>query len=115
MGQNSTSLKEIDSLSYLSYDELNKKVNVKDTLNTLIAIKSYLKKARRERDTIRQARAYRGLIIFNRTKNIIPFADSIIKLTKNRRHKLFPTIGYFFKGSAILSRRKSQVGFRLFY
>lgn len=96
--QSPENFKKIDSLSYLSYGELNSIINIKDTLSSITIIKSYLKKARREKDTFRQARAYRALIIFKRNEDIIKYADSIINLTKNKKHNDFPSIGYFFKG-----------------
>lgn len=96
--QDIENLKKIDSLSYLEYNELFKHVNIEDTINSILSIKAYLRKAKREKDTLRQAIAYRNLYIFNRLKSDNFYADSIISITKNKHYKNYPKYGYFFKG-----------------
>jgi len=96
--QNITNEK-IDSLSYLDYDTINKHIDFNDTIKTKILVTAYLNKGKRELDTIRQARAFRVLFLLNKNKTIEnnSYADSIIYLTKNLKHKDYPRLGYFFK------------------
>lgn len=57
----------------------------------------YLRRAKREKDTIKMARGYDRLArIFHPKKNIM-FGDSIIELTQNLTHKTYPALGYMIK------------------
>jgi|GEM_PF-500972 len=59
--------------------------------------RTYLDRARREKDTIKMARGYDRLArIFHPEKNIM-FADSVIEISKNQKHKFYPANGYFIK------------------
>lgn len=59
--------------------------------------RTYLDRARTQRDTIKMARGYDRLArIFHPEKNIA-FADSIIALTKDIKNITYPAMGYFLK------------------
>mgnify|MGYP003111187798 CR=1 FL=1 len=59
--------------------------------------RTYLDRARRQKDTIKMARGYDRLArIFHPEKNIA-FADSLIEISNNQNHKFYPAIGYFIK------------------
>lgn len=104
--QDSLNQKKIDSLSHLDYKRLIELIDTRDTLNAVIYIKSYLRKGEREKDSIKQAIAYKNLVFFDQGDNMLKYSDSIISLTKNIKHKLFPSSGYFFKGLHLYRNRK---------
>ncbi|MAM28820.1 MAG: hypothetical protein CMC13_07335 [Flavobacteriaceae bacterium] len=59
--------------------------------------RTYLDRARKQKDTIKMARGYDRLArTFHPEKNIA-FADSVIYLTKNFEHRTYPAMGYFLK------------------
>ncbi|RDK83491.1 helix-turn-helix domain-containing protein [Marinirhabdus gelatinilytica] len=59
--------------------------------------RTYLERGRKEGDTIKMARGYDRLArIFHPEKNI-RFADSILEISKNQRHKFYPAMGYLLK------------------
>ncbi|MAP54858.1 helix-turn-helix domain-containing protein [Altibacter sp.] len=61
--------------------------------------RTYLNRARKEKDTIKMARGYDRLArIFHHEKNIM-FADSIIALTEDMKHITYPALGYIIKGN----------------
>ncbi len=98
--QNRRSAQIIDSLSYLDYEILRNHIKSNDTLNINNYLSAYLKKGKREKDTLRQVKAYCGFILSSNYTSVkkIACADSIINLTKDKSYIDYPTIGYFFKG-----------------
>ncbi len=67
--------------------------------------RTYLNRARIEKDTIKMARGYDRLArIFHPEKNIA-FADSVIQLTKNLDNITYPALGYILKASQYGLRR----------
>lgn len=91
-----------DSLKDKSYAELYNKYlfhnNNNDTLNSLFYAKMYLHKGKNERDTVRIANGYsQSLAISNRLTSIM-YSDSIIELTKNLNHHVYPGYAYMIKG-----------------
>lgn len=68
-----------------------------DSISLEKIARTYLKKARKDKDTIKMARGYDRLAsTFNPQKNIY-FADSIIALTKHMNHITYPAMGYMLK------------------
>lgn len=102
--QDDIHLKKIDSLSYLSYNTLHKNLSNTDTIHSLNILKAYLKKAKREKDTLKQAEAFRRLFIFNKVRQDNYYADSIIALTKGSSYKRYRMAGYFLKGTQLYSK-----------
>lgn len=98
--------KKIDSLSNLDYKRLIELIDIRDTLNAVVYIKSYLRKGEKEKSPIKQAIAYKNLVFFDKGENMLTYSDSIISLTKNIKHKLFPSSGYFFKGLYLYRNQK---------
>jgi len=71
---------------------------VNDSLKAELVARTYLAEAREQKDTIKMARGYDRLArVYNSKKNI-SYADSIIDLTINLRHKTYPATGYMIKG-----------------
>jgi AraC-like DNA-binding protein len=61
--------------------------------------RTYLDRARKQKDTIKMARGYDRLArIFHPEKNIA-FADSVIVLTKDKSNVTYPSVGYIIKAS----------------
>ena len=68
-----------------------------DSIKAEKVARTYLNRARKERDTIKMARGYDRLArIFHPEKNIA-FADSVIELTKNIKNITYPALGYMIK------------------
>jgi AraC-like DNA-binding protein len=87
-------------LESLSYEELLTEFNEYngDPINLEMIARTYLNRARKEKDTIKMARGYDRLArIFDSEKNI-QFADSIIELTDHIRHKTYPALAYMIRG-----------------
>ncbi len=89
-----------ETLQKMDDEELLSLFNEIDT-DSIIAEKvarTYLNRAKKEKDTIKMARGYDRLArIFSYQKNL-QFADSIIFLTKDLNHKTYPALGYLLKG-----------------
>ncbi|NNF30036.1 MAG: AraC family transcriptional regulator [Flavobacteriaceae bacterium] len=87
-------------LDSLGYEELLTKFNKYsgDSINLESIARTYLRKARKEGDTIKMARGYDRLArIFKPKVNLI-FADSVISLTMKHNHITYPAMGYILKG-----------------
>jgi AraC-like DNA-binding protein len=70
--------------------------------------RTYLDRARNQKDTIKMARGYDRLArIFHPEKNIM-FADSIIRLTEGIQNITYPAMGYIIKGFELKSSDLSQ-------
>lgn len=77
---------KIDSISRLDYDTIQKSIIGKDSLLSHLAIKAYLKKGRKEKDTTRILFAFKRFIYL---KNQIHYADSVFFLLRNNKNKKF--------------------------
>lgn len=89
-----------DSLKQKPYKELNKGYinSVNDSIKRINYATIYLRKAKKEKDTIRIAKAY-SLFASNSTpKTALKYCDSIIDLTINLNHNEYPGFGYLSKG-----------------
>ena len=70
-----------------------------DSIMQEIVASAYLERGRKEKDTIKMARAYDRLArLFHPQKNIM-FADSIIYLNEKLSHITYPIMGYMLKGN----------------
>ncbi|QIE58343.1 AraC family transcriptional regulator [Rasiella rasia] len=90
-----STLNTLDDESLLAlYDE-----HYGDSLVLEKIARTYLDRARKQKDTIKMARGYDRLArTFHPEKNIA-FADSLIALTKDMQHITYPGIGFIIKGS----------------
>jgi AraC-like DNA-binding protein len=82
---------EFDSLLVL-FDR-----NAEDTLRAEQIARAYISKALLIKDSTKMARGYTRLSFIAKRRNAIKFLDTAIALSKNSRHKNFPTVGYLFK------------------
>lgn len=89
-----STLNTLDDESLLAlYDE-----HYGDSLVLEKIARTYLDRARKQKDTIKMARGYDRLArTFHPEKNIA-FADSLIALTKDMQHITYPAQGYIIKG-----------------
>ncbi|AVI52046.1 hypothetical protein C5O00_13140 [Pukyongia salina] len=87
-------------LNSKEYEDLLKMFNeyYGDSINQEQIARSYIKKARKDGDTIKMARGYDRLSRIFHFEKSIKFADSVIILTKGTRHKTYPALGYILKG-----------------
>ncbi len=70
--------------------------------------RTYLDRARKQKDTIKMARGYDRLArIFHPKKNIA-FADSVIEISKNQKHITYPAMGYILKAFELSSLNLSE-------
>ncbi len=69
-----------------------------DTINAEKIVNVYLDRARKNKDTLKIARAYVRLIAISESSERLSYSDSIIYLTKNLNSKKYPTVGYILKG-----------------
>lgn len=69
-----------------------------DSIKAELVARTYLSRGRKQNDTIKMARAYDRLARIFASKKNISYADSIIDLTINLKHKTYPAIGYMIKG-----------------
>jgi AraC-like DNA-binding protein len=90
------SLAELEQLEDEALLEYFSKVSSDSLVGEQVA-RVYLDRGKKEGDTIKMARGYDRLArIFHPEKNIM-FADSLIELTKNKKHKTYPALGYIIK------------------
>ncbi len=82
-----------------NFDILEAKIaeQTTDSLKFQITLKS-LKEAKKTKDTLAMADAYYFLSKLNRT-NRIPYADSLIAITKDKKYARYPSNGYMQKGN----------------
>jgi AraC-like DNA-binding protein len=98
-------------LNSLEYEELLTIFNEydRDSTNQELIARTYLDRARKEKDTIKMARGYDRLArIFHPEKNIT-YADSVISLTKDQKHITYPALGYILKGFYYALNNKLQL------
>jgi len=81
--------------------DLFNKVN-KDSIKAEKVARTYLNRARKEGDTIKMARGYDRLARLFKFNKSIQFSDSIIILTKNKKHITYPTMGYLLKALELM-------------
>ncbi len=101
-GQETGSFKIPDSLKDKSYDEIYGefiKVN-KDTIKSLVYLKTFLRKGKQEDEETKIAYAY-GLLSHYEKKNKtkLQYLDSAVAITKNSRDPSFPALPYSLKGA----------------
>ena len=93
-----------DSLKNHSYQELENKISQHTTNNTKkaeIYANTFLLKARREKDTLKVADGYSLLIelhTYSNPKKAAEYADSLIDITKDWKHKKYLAYAYLKKG-----------------
>ncbi len=94
-----------DSLQKLSFKKLEEFFNdsVGDSVSSKLYAIAYLKKAKKNYDTLEIANAYNLLCRHNflNPKIILKYVDSIIDITKNHDYQRYPTRGYLFKGYSL--------------
>ena len=96
----------VDSLSHLDYSTIKSNISKNDSIAPILYAKAYLKKAKREKDTLRIAKAFNYFLLKSDTIYSYNYADSIIDLTKNKSYKDYPLNGYFFKGLDLYAKRR---------
>jgi len=99
----------LDSLMQKTYAELRKtfyKQNDKAIKNHYG--NAYIEKAKREKDTIEIANGYDLLCKYYFTDNTlaVKYVDSIISITKNVKHKYYPSRGYLNKGILLVHSKQ---------
>lgn len=96
-----------DSLKGKTYKYLYEKNNFysekRDSINELFYSKMYLHKGKNERDTIRIANGYSQLLHISHDSIRLKYSDSILRITKNINHVIYPGYGYMTKGMAYYS------------
>lgn len=103
-GQNNSTY--IDSLSSLSFNELRKNINRNDIVKSLVYVKAFLERAKREKDTLRQLKAYKGLLKFYDKKNSVFYADKVLELTKREIFLEHRSLAYYIKGVYLYNKSK---------
>ncbi len=68
-----------------------------DSVKAKKVILVYLEIAKKEKDTLRIAKAYRRLIRLHKSSKRLEYADSIIGLTENLKNKNYPAVGYILR------------------
>ena len=99
--QNSAVFHIPDSLKKKTYKELSIKINLNysDSIKVKAYAKAYLHKAKNENDTIKIARSYSKFASINTNNHLsLIYSDSIICLTKDIKHFVYPGFGYILKG-----------------
>ncbi|WP_298548428.1 helix-turn-helix transcriptional regulator [uncultured Aquimarina sp.] len=95
-----TNVVVLDSLHSMNYEELDSKYNTvkrKNPKKAILYAQSFLDKAKKEKNVIKQADGYYMLAKMNRDTIGIVYADSIISLTKELRDYKYPAEAYLFK------------------
>lgn len=107
---NYTTAQEIppDSLLSKSYKELKANLDKLyiDTIPDIAYAKAYLYKAKQGKDTIHMANAYFYLSRTHTEPKSVIFLDSLIDLTKNSKHKNYPSLGYLQRGILLYDQGK---------
>ncbi|GAA4273658.1 helix-turn-helix domain-containing protein [Aquimarina gracilis] len=105
--------KQIDSLSNKDYTELQNLFynNLKNISNAKKYAIEILKKAKKEKDTIKIADGYHNLFMISTPDISIKYVDSIIELTKNLSHINYPSRGYLNKGVLLQNNKRLNVAF----
>ncbi len=83
-----------------TYDKLREaySANEKDSAIASMYLQKYILKAKKENNIIKLADGYEMLFTINRINSTgLKYADSIIELTKNIDHKIYPAKGYILK------------------
>ncbi|MCX7549898.1 helix-turn-helix domain-containing protein [Xanthomarina sp. F2636L] len=95
-GQNS----QKESLEFLSYSELKKGFydNIDIDSLAIIYAETHLKKAKKEKDTIKIADSYFYLSNISNYEDAVKYSDSIINLTSHLNHIYYPALGFMIKG-----------------
>lgn len=96
-----------DSLKDMEYAAIYKayKKVMNDTVKSLIYLKTYLEKGKRDGAKIKMARAY-SLLSYYETDDYkrLKYLDSSIAISKNENDKFYPTVAYSFKGGFYFER-----------
>lgn len=89
-----------DSLKNKTFKEIynSQKLSTNDSLKELFYAKIYLHKAKNNNDTIKIANAYTQYAAIKNSTIALKYCDSIIELTKNLNHYVYPGFGYMTKG-----------------
>ena len=95
-----------DSLKEKTYKELFERHNFyytyngkKDTVKAQFYAKMYLHKGKNEKDTVRIANGYSQILSSINSSNLrIRYSDSILVITKDINHYVYPGYGYMVKG-----------------
>lgn len=101
--KDSLHLKTYDELSelFFEYQTNNETHNFERQPNDSIAeifANIYLERAKKDKDTIRIARAFGLKSVVSNYANAIKYCDSIIDFSNNINHEDFPAYGYMMKG-----------------
>ncbi len=89
----------VDSLEKMSFEDLNAAFNnTSDTLQHRKIADVYVEKSLKTGDTIQICKGYYYYTIIDEFEKAIKYADTIISLSKNSKHKSYPTLGYILKG-----------------
>ncbi len=92
----------VDSLEGMSFEDILiklKSTNVNDSLNYSRIANVYLKKSLKTRDSIQMCRGYYFYARNLKPETALKYADTIISLSKNSKHELYPTAGYILKAN----------------
>lgn len=94
-------------LTQKSYEELKDlfyEVKVKDTLLAESYAEAFLKKAKREGDTLKMAKGYKYFYFISKDSLALKYADSIIYITKEIDNKHYPALGYMYKAYTLYNK-----------
>ncbi|RLK02273.1 hypothetical protein [Tenacibaculum discolor] len=106
-----------DTLLQKSFEELSELfyTSKPDTLKATIYAKKYFSKALKEKDTLRMMSGKYFLAdILNNEDIYLNFCDSLIRITKNKPTKKYPSIIYFQKGKFFFHKRRNSEALKEF-
>ncbi len=96
-----------DSLKNNSYEEIYERFmkNRKDTLQSLVYLRSCLEKAKSEVDSLKMTEIYAYLSYYEKSDSIrLAFLDTSIRISKNLEHPRYPAYQYSSKGGFYLGK-----------
>ncbi len=102
-----------DSLKLKTFQELKDKFRENANAPNLARVyaKTYLGKAKRDRDTVKIADGYYFLASIEDKNLAMLYTDTIISLTKNLVHKEYPGVAYKLKGNLFFSTAEYKKAF----
>jgi len=115
--QKENSLKTTDSLSTLSYEDLKTQIRVhkNDTLTRDTYLKAFVKKAKREKDTVQLLDGYLFTQLLGNNELVqIKYGDSIIAISQNEKYHKNNVEAHFFKALYFMEIKDYKQAFDAF-
>ncbi len=103
-----------DSLKSKTYDDLVDLIynDVRDTLTTKMYANVILDRGRKNNDSTGTANGYYFLVFNSKDKEkVISYADSILEITKNLKHRSYPACAYLLKADIYFEHRNFKEAF----